>query len=147
MGSIILLLRKWQIAQLGARDLCPHKNWQLGLLDNWTLLNLMVVYISLLLPQNDIEKTSTVLLGTASLMLVTFIIVIMYYFLMVTGLTRKMTNCLGTFSESRYMKLSLYKISDFFVVTARKKCTMPLDPVDKFNETCDQYREPLLEDY
>ena len=132
---------------LGQAIFRPHKNRQLGLLDNWTLLNLMVVYISLLLPQNNIEKTSTVLLVTASLMLVTFTIVIMYHFLMVTGLTRKISNCFGTFSKSRYMKLSLYKISDFFVVTARKKSTMPLDPVDKFNETCDQYREPLLEDY
>ena len=136
----------------------PYKSNKLSLLDNWTLLNLLVVYISLLLPQGDFEKATTVLSVATTLIFITTLLVIIYHFLWVTKLEKKLEKKLFFCKETRHYRFqqcpedeNIESTGDSSQVKeqSHRASNTVLHTVesDGFYESCEGYREPLLDNY
>ena len=123
----------------------PFKNRSLNLLDNWTLLNLVLAYAGVLIWRQDIETATIILMITATMIFFTLVGVLIYHFLLMTRFKSKVTK-LGRNCVNSYNQLST-KL-DF---SCEPNEGTPLDDTagsdcsDPSNVSCDQCREPLLE--
>ncbi len=120
----------------------PFTSKKLTVLDSWTILNLLAVYVTLLLPQNAYETTSMMLSITVALVFITLLFVVIYHMFWVTGLVRKLKR------NTNFRQTSLLRrheiVKEFF--KAKTKTRQPLLQSDEFYEPCGDYREPLLDD-
>lgn len=135
----------------------PFKSRVIGLLDGWTLLNLLVVYISLLLPQNEIKKTTNILIVTTMLIIVTFIGVVIYHFILAFELNSKFNKRFstifklhdGSFRQNSRVSVSTADQNDMSIesIEGQPLVNTVAGGSNEFYESFNGYREPLIDDY
>ena len=124
----------------------PFTSKKLTVLDSWAILNLLAVYVSLLLPQNEYETTSVILSITGALVFVTLMSVVFYHVFWVTGLIRKLK------WNTKFRQTCLLGCHETFKKVFMAKTNTTTQPLlrtlesDEFYEPCSDYREPLLDD-
>ena len=127
--AVIVLLC---IVLVGQLIFNPYKSRVLNLLDNWSLVNIILVYSASVIWYTKIKNIILVSIITTTMMLATFIIVIVYHILFVTDI--------------------FPRIKTFFYRTSRsgdsadKSSTQPLLISGSFNhQSLDHHRELLLD--
>ena len=124
------------IVLIGQIAFTPYKSRVLYLLDNWSLINLIIAYSVCFIWYTKIKIMALATSLTTGMMFVTFAMVIVYHLLLVTGLFPK-------------IKVSITKcIVYFYGKTLRPGESFTqklLKSVDSYNQPCDQYRELLLD--
>ena len=127
--AVIVLLC---IVLVGQLVFNPYKSRGLNLLDNWSLVNIILVHAACVIWYTKIKNIILVSIITTTMMLATFIIVIVYHILFVTDI--------------------FPRIKTFFYRTSRsgdsadKSSTQPLLISGSFNhQSLDHHRELLLD--
>ena len=133
--TILLLV----IVLIGQITFTPYKSRVLNLLDNWSLINLILAYSACFIWYTKIKIIALATSLTTGMMFVTFVMVIVYHLLFVTGLFLK-------------IKVSISKCIMYFhgksmgsTVSGQSSTQNLLKSVDSYNQPCDQYRELLLD--
>ena len=116
----------------------PFKNKLISLLDNWLLLNLAVVYVNLW----HINLQKATLFNTVAVFLVfmTFLSILLYHILWVTGLLIKIRRGVVTCRKWISDHILFYQNNR----QSRVQHNQPLQDTDSFYGSCSQYREPIL---
>ena len=113
----------------------PYKNKALNMLDNWCILNLIIVYGGVLIWCEELSTATYLLNMTILMMFLTLLAVTVYHFLLVTGLLNKIKKRLVT-KRNFVFKNNRYSSNN-----------QPLLRSDNsFYDSCVHYKEPLLED-
>lgn len=140
----------------------PFKSRAIGLLNNWTLFNLLIIYVSLLLPQDEIEKTTVIIIVSTMLIILTFIGVVFYHSILAFQLNSKCCMFLtilklhdGSFRHRSQVTASTANRNDVsnggrfnqgqhqpLVNTVHGDA----DDSNEFYDSCNGYREPLIAD-
>ena len=113
----------------------PFKNKLINLLDSWVMFNLTLVYVSL--SYNNLRKTIVFNVVAVFLVFLTFLGILLYHILWVTGVLIKI---------KRGVIIGRKWISDHIIFPHGNGQPNQLlqNATDSYYGSCDQYREPLL---
>lgn len=126
----------------------PFKHKLLSLLDNWVLLNLLVVYgAALILPYGD--GVVTVLVISGYLIIATSVVVLLYHIMWVTGILIRIKTAIAIFKSCRSLGQSIlrYPSMSSSALFGDNQLTLPnslSNSSDDDNADTDGFREPLL---
>ena len=129
---------------IGTIKFHPYKNRVLSLLDTWILLNLIVVYGGALIWPNNTSSVTMMFTITATLVFITFILILLYHLLLVTGLLQRLKQLLPIQIKltSCVNHLRCVVNSSF---TSQNHSLQHLIKSDSFTGSCEEFREPLLD--
>ena len=117
----------------------PFKNTLVNVLDCWLMINLTFIYLTtwyfILGEKSGIVKLFCI--SSVFLTFVTFIIVIVYHVVLVTG----KVNILKEWIENKYEKVHLWRINVLSSNTNNRQ--LPLSN-DSYYGSCSEFREPVL---
>ena len=117
----------------------PFKNTLVNILDCWLMMNLTFIYLTtwyfILGEKSGIVKLFCI--SSVFLTFVTFIIVIVYHVVLVTG----KVNTLKEWIEDKYEKVHLWRINVLLSNTNNRQ--LPLSN-DSYYGSCSEFREPVL---
>ena len=132
---IASLLGLFLISQLLFR---PFKSKLLNLLDSLLMFNLILIYVTLW----HINQNKAMILNVVAVCFVflTFLVILLYHILWVTGLLMKLRRGVVTSRKWISDHITFYKRNPM------QSRARPLQNTDSFYGSCSQYREPILSD-
>ena len=129
---------------IGTIKFHPYRNRVLSLLDTWILLNLIVVYGGALILPNNTSTMTMIFTITTTLVFITFILILLYHLLLVTGFSQRLKRLLPIQIKltSCVNHLRCVVNSSF---TSQNHSLQHLVNSDSFTGSCEEFREPLLD--
>ena len=117
----------------------PFKNTLVNILNCWLMMNLTFLYLTTwyFILENKSGIANLFCISSVILTLITFIIVIVYHVVMVTG----KVNILKEWIENKYEKVHLWRINVLSSNTNNRQ--LPLSN-DSYYGSCSEFREPVL---
>ena len=118
----------------------PFKNKVISVLDSWLMFNLTLIYVTLW--YDNLWKATMFDVATVLVVFVTFVNILLYHVLWVTGLLIKIRR--GVVVSRKWISdhTSVYQSNQ----RSRVRNNQPLQDTDSFCGSCSQYRELILSD-
>ena len=118
----------------------PFKNKVISVLDSWLMFNLTLIYVTLW--YDNLRKATMFYVATVFVVFMTFVNILLYHVLWVTGLLIKIRK--GVVVSRKWISdhISVYQSNRW----SRVRNNQPLQDADSFYGSCSQYREPILSD-
>ena len=129
---------------IGTIKFHPYKNRVLSLLDTWILLNLIVIYGGALIWPNNTSSVTMIFTITTTLVFITFILILLYHLLLVTGLSQRLKGLLPIQIKLTSCINHLRCVANFSF-TSQNHSLQHLANSDSFAGSCEEFREPLLD--
>ena len=122
----------------------PYRNRVLSLLDTWILLNLIVIYAGALIWPNNTSTVTMIFTITTTLVFITFILILLYHLLLVTGFSQRLKGLLPIQIKLTSCLNHLRCVANFSF-TSQNHSLQHLVNSDSFAGSCEEFREPLLD--
>ena len=117
----------------------PFKNKLINLLDSSLMFNLTIIYVSL--SYDSLKKSVVFNVIAVFLVFLTFLVIVLYHILWVTGLSIKIRRGVVTSRKWISDHITFYNRS-----LQQSRARSLQEATDSFYGSCSQYREPILSD-